>query len=116
MDIYSTIANIEALTGPSRKADQAIALLAGYTVSVENGANIWRLEGSQQPLRLPTFTDSVDRAIEFSKYVLPGNVGALAWEGYRWRAKINEDGDVYYAPKPALAICLATLGHLRKAS
>lgn len=112
MDIQQIVANLEALSGPDRKADGAIAKLAGYEFSVENGANVWKRDGIAT--RLPTFTGSVDRAIEFLKFAVPDSAGAIAWEGNRWRAKINEDGDIYHAATPELAICLATLGYIKK--
>ena len=112
MDVRELLHAVETLTGPDRKADEAIARCAGYTLSIEQDQKIWYYGDPPQQVRLPGFTSSAQRALEFAKSADPGHVGALVWEEGKWSAQINENGRRCSAPTAALALCIATLEHI----
>lgn len=120
MSNVDLVSELEAATQPSRKLDEKIAVVAGWTriseiVPGTDGGRerrlLWFFPGEQSP-RLPKFTESIDAALEFVGIVAPGPVGGFTWGGLnrfkRGKAQLNDEGPVV-AANPATALCIAAL-------
>ncbi|WP_155956633.1 hypothetical protein [Rhizobium sp. CF080] len=118
MNIQTIIDNLVKANGPDRKLDFAIASLVGYerkNVSTdglgEQGARIVYVRPpSDEPVKVPDFTRSIDAAYALAQVIVPLHVGAFTWRGNIIRAKIN-DGPACDGATPALALCIAALKH-----
>jgi hypothetical protein len=106
---------LNTLSQPSRKVDESLARIIGYEVSMETDPRsgslqkIFRRSGESNAIRLPTFTESLDRAIEFADALCPGHAGAIARKGGNIVATIDDGVTAGPAPNAAIAVCMAAL-------
>jgi hypothetical protein len=117
MDIYKLMQALQVADGPNRKTDDALALYAGYRMEIERNGDhavkVWYAPGTSTPVRRPTFTATVDHAVQFANLVDAYHVGALVKDESGWRAQV-EDGQQCRGATPAIALCLAVLDKLSR--
>ncbi len=115
------IESLRQAPGPDRKLDFAIATFVGFERRVapqddptDTGVKIVYVRPpSEEPVKVPDFTRSIDAAYALAQVAAPRHVGAVTWEGAKFRAKLN-DGEVCEAATPAIAVCIAALTELAK--
>jgi len=112
MDIEELILGLAKADGPNRFLDIAIALMVGYRREVETNQGgettraIWRHPVTNEIVRVPTFTQSIDDALKFVESVAPSQDLGFSWEEGKGSAKIG-DGIYCQAVNPAIALCMA---------
>lgn len=105
MDIDYVIRRLQQAQEPSRNLDRIVSDLLA------------RLKGEDpesDPAKVPHYTRVIDAALILSKTLLPSNIGGFSW-GRRVPCKAQlDDGSIYEAATPALAICIAALSEFSK--
>jgi hypothetical protein len=115
MDYDDLIKRLSEATKPDRGLDSEVARLVGFRRTSHNGQILWFREGSQEPVRIPNFTESIDRARELAARVQPDHVAGVTWENGKGSARI--DGTPYCeAVLPAAALCMAIVHILKRRS
>lgn len=116
MDLGELLVRLRSSKGPDRALDAAIGQVIGYRRRLATDAEAkrepeqaWLAPDSNEAVRLPFFTSSIDSACEVAKAVAPEHVGAFTRSAEGTAAVAMDDGPVVYGPSPAIALCLAAL-------
>lgn len=122
MNIDEIIGLIDAAERGSREFDAAIALLTGWRneVVVEPDTQtgemrrrgIWRHPISGQEEKVPNYTTDIGAAHTLVEMVAAGERCGCSWEPGLASARVG-GGPYVQSTDPALALCLALLGHMR---
>jgi hypothetical protein len=113
--IADLILDLQHADGPDRNLDIAISEIMGYErqVKVDKPSKkqkvVWLYSVSgEESSNLPYFTAKIDAAKLLALALVPGCTGGFSWNQRNATARIN-DGPIFSAATPAIAICVAAL-------
>lgn len=109
MDIDALIKRLYAAEQPSRALDQDVAKALGWTE--DKSAGLWFDSRGRQAARAPFYTTSLHAIYSFASTL--SRHGGASWEDGMGSAKIG-DGEPVEAGSPELALCIATLIHMKE--
>lgn len=115
--VADLILDIQHANGHDRQLDISIGLIMGYKrqVTMERGKGgtkerkvVWLYPAEGGESRIPYFTGKITAARLLAQTLVPGCIGGFTWGPRNSTARIN-DGPIFSASTPALALCVAAL-------